>query len=120
MPAVSSSSSQVSSQTGMLPRHSTVAAEQDMEEVSSMVDEQAVPVTASAALQHYHSNAGSVQDASSLPSHLQPMQVTLLSLQGVNADIQPAVILACDDCSKQLQMYTGIEDTNTKEAGQLY
>ena len=78
MPAVSSS--QVSSQTALLPRHSNAAAEQDMEEVSSRPTQQAAPVGTNAAFQHHNSNAGSTQDAFSVPSHLQPMQVTFQCL----------------------------------------
>ncbi len=76
VPAVSSSS-QNSSFTALQHRHSNVAAEQDMEEVSSKPSQRGSAASVNAALHHSRSNAASEHDLAVLHAHAQPMQVRM-------------------------------------------
>lgn len=76
VPAVTSSS-QNSSFTALQHRHSNVAAEQDMEEVSSKPSQRGSAASVNAALHHSRSNTASEHDLAVLHAHAQPMQVRM-------------------------------------------
>lgn len=76
VPAVSSSS-QNSSFTTLQHRHSNVAAEQEMEEVSSKPSQRSSAASVNAALHHSHSNAALEDDLAVLHAHAQSMQARM-------------------------------------------